>query len=107
MRTPIRIPTAFQLYGQTIKVNRVVDLMHRQASVGECRFRDEVINLQKNTKDNPHTEAEMEQAFLHELTHMILHFMANKLVDDEEFVDAFAHLLHQALTTGEYKREGK
>ena len=43
------------------------------------------------------------QVFLHELVHCILYEMVSDLRTNEVFVDTFSSLLHQALTSAEYK----
>lgn len=45
---------------------------------------------------------EQEEAFLHEVTHGILHEMKHPLTSSEKFVTKFAKLLHKALTTARY-----
>jgi predicted SprT family Zn-dependent metalloprotease len=62
--------------------------------------------IQLNPKDPEigHSQAGVEQTFCHELTHSILYAMGElKLYANEKFVDLFGHLLHQALTTQEFK----
>lgn len=52
--------------------------------------------------ENP--PSELEHAFYHELTHAILDMLSyDKLYGDEQFVDSFSGLLHQALKTAVYK----
>jgi hypothetical protein len=50
----------------------------------------------------PGNKEMQEQWFFHELIHHILHQMNHKLRSDEAFVNLFASLLHQALSTAMY-----
>ena len=45
-----------------------------------------------------------EQTFCHELVHWILNVMSEDEKHDEQFVETFSMLLHQALTTMEYAK---
>jgi hypothetical protein len=58
--------------------------------------RDMTIKIRKGTVTT------MEHTLCHEMTHAILYCMNNDLYDDEVFVDTFAGLAHQALTSAEY-----
>lgn len=49
-----------------------------------------------------------EHTFFHELTHAILDAMGkHALYEDEEFVDAFAGMLHQIMKTAKYPKPHK
>lgn len=49
----------------------------------------------------PRAPACVEETFLHEITHGILHHMGHKLRDDETFVTEFSKRLHQIIRTAE------
>lgn len=73
--------------------------MHGQAS-----YEGKWIKLNKLEGNFPVTETSIEHTFCHELVHQILYLTEhNKLNKNEAFVDCFAGLLHQALTTMEYE----
>jgi hypothetical protein len=88
--------------GQTIVVELSDKLIHNDNLVGCAVYRDNKIILQQGTPAVPVIKSQFEQTFLHELVHFILDAMGkSELRANEEFVDLFAGLLHQALTTGE------
>ena len=62
--------------------------------VGVSDFNNCEIRVMRNKRDV------MEHVYLHELTHVVLAAMGHKLQTNEAFVDTFAGLCHQALTTG-------
>jgi predicted SprT family Zn-dependent metalloprotease len=106
MRKTFQIPESFQLHGQTIRVIWVETLQAKNDARGEAHLRSNEIHLQSHTASVPNPPTDIEQAFVHELIHWILNQMNHKLNNNEAFVNLFASLLHQALTTAEY-RKGK
>lgn len=99
----MKIPKSFSLFGQVITVHHNDGLAHANDTTGEARFRSNAIYLQSNTNGYPVPHSKIEQTFFHELTHFMLHAMSSdRLNKDEVFVDTFASLLHQALTTAKY-----
>lgn len=100
----MKIPKSLQLHGQTIKVVHDNQLEHMTGSIGEARYRENQIVLQPNNKGINFPETKLEQVYCHELIHFILQHMDKRtLRDDEGFVEPFAQLLHQALTTAKYQ----
>ena len=101
-----RIPKQFKLYGRTIKVVFVSKMIHDRDAVGLAVYRENKIKLQKSTTSRPILCAQLEQAFCHEMSHFIFECVGTPKTpapnDDEDYVDAVASLLHQALTTMEY-----
>jgi predicted SprT family Zn-dependent metalloprotease len=96
----MKIPKEFKLFGQTIKIKYVDRLVDGEDSTGQARYREGIILIQKNNKGIHRNKEQVEQTFLHELVHYILQKMGkHDLQNNEEFVDVFAGLLHQALTT--------
>ena len=92
------VPTSFNLHGMTIQVRYDKNLIRNDDNTGEARYRSgEIVLCDPSTMWC--TPEQFEQVFYHELVHMILHQMHNKLHEDEDFVDLFASLLHQALQT--------
>lgn len=95
----MEIPTAFTLMGTRWVVE--YDDLERAEADGMCEFHKHKIILdyrllRKNKEDA------LRHTFLHELTHAILfHLNEDILNANEQFVDTFSGLLHQALTTGE------
>lgn len=99
----MNIPDKFKLHGQTIKVILTNKLVHNSDVVGEARYRDNTILIQDNGEQVNMIISKMEQVFFHELVHYILNAMGeDKINSNDKFVDLFASLLHQAITTFEY-----
>lgn len=99
----IKIPSAFKLHGQTISVVQVNHIGSENGTLGEARLAKNEIAIQNNANGFSRNSTQIEQTFLHEVVHFILsHMGQTELVGEEQFVDGFSHLLHQALTTMEY-----
>lgn len=109
----LQIPKRFKLMGYTVEVVYDGSVCHRHDAYGVSRYRENQIVLQPEQKDG-FSPVNVEQTFCHELVHFISaragaavnHELKEHLHRDEEFVDLFASLLHQALTTMEFD-EGK
>jgi predicted SprT family Zn-dependent metalloprotease len=98
------IPRRLKLLGRTITVEYDPMLDGRDGTVGEARYTSDSIALQPNTDTFRRPQTQLEQVFLHELVHYILNEMNEyDLRRNEKFVDVFAGLLHQALTTMEFE----
>lgn len=98
------IPRRLKLLGRTITVEYDPMLDGRDGTVGEARYTSDSIALQPNTDTFRRPQTQLEQVFLHELVHYILNEMNEyDLRSNEKFVDVFAGLLHQALTTMEFE----
>lgn len=97
----MKIPQSFKLYGKTIQVELEEDGPFNEARVGAAMFNSHKIKLTPSLPSFRIPKAEIEETFIHELVHWILHEMQNDLTDNEDFVEGFAKLLHQALTTQE------
>jgi len=96
----MKIPKEFKLMGQTIRVKYVKRLAYKDDAEGYARYRDQEILIQESSENWPRTQEQIEHTFCHELIHYILEKLNEKeLRDNEKFVDTFAGLLHQALTT--------
>ena len=92
------IPERFQLHGQTLTVSYDKELSKRENLLGCASSGNNTVELLPPSEDNPLSK--VEQTFLHELTHMILLAMEEReLSNNEQFVDVFASLLHQAITS--------
>jgi predicted SprT family Zn-dependent metalloprotease len=101
----MKIPKSFKLFGETIKVEINPNLVTKEGAWGMARYDSDTISLQPNTKDHYTSDDQMYQVFSHELVHFILDRMCEiKLRNNEKFVDVFASLLHQALTTMTYDK---
>ena len=100
----LRIPKRLKLHGQTLIVHYRKNLIEEQAARGMYHPLPYIIQLNPADPEVGHSQTSVEQTFCHELTHAILHSMGElKLFNNEKFVDLFGHLLHQALTTQEFK----
>jgi len=96
----MKIPKEFKLMGETIRVKYVSGLVFDTDNTGEAYFRRNEIRLQKNEDGWRINPEKTEHDFCHEVVHHILFKMSEReLTNNEKFVDTFAGLLHQALTT--------
>ena len=111
----MKIPKSFKLAGQTIRVqfeSKIRGSKRDNGSevevIGLAEYDANRIRLQKTAGGKIMPQDKIEQAFMHELIHHLLSVMGeNKLSGNEKFVDTFASLLHQALTTMEYETKKK
>jgi len=95
----MKIPESFGLAGFTISVIAKDGLINERGIIGEALYSKQLIYLDKNAEIEEETK---KQAYLHELVHWILYIMnEDDLKNNEKFVDVFAHLLYQAISTGE------
>ena len=100
-----RIPKRFKLLGHTITVKEEPAGVYENNRYGCTSFEGKWIKLTPRSASLPVAQSSLEHTFLHELVHMCLyHTEQAKLNENEDFVDCFAGLLHQALTTMEYKK---
>jgi len=107
------IPLFFKLMGKTIKVRYDANLHHQDNKHGYASYRRDEIVIQPNCEGIDFTQDNVEETFIHELVHHICYYAGNViqhkmgkdeyLHQDEAFVELFASLLHQALTTMEYE----
>lgn len=98
MKNSIRIPVSFQIFGQTYNVEYDDTLRRNTENVGSCSPRQNKITLEPDQLPE-----QLEQCFLHELTHAILgELNENELYHNEKFVDTFAGALHQVLQSAKY-----
>ena len=106
----MQIPSSFKLLGHTITVEEELTGMYEKGRYGCSGFETKFIRITPKGPQHPVTETSIEHTFLHELVHHILYYSdlaadvksGARLCDQEAFVDLFAGLLHQALTTMEY-----
>jgi hypothetical protein len=99
-----KIPKRFKLLGHTIEVSEDPSRYYASGSYGTCSYEEKWIKLVPPSEHHPVTQGSIEHTFLHELTHMMLyHTEQHELKNNEAFVDLFAGLLHQALTTMEFE----
>lgn len=97
------IPEEFSLGGMTYRVEGVEEMGHG-AEYGCMDPGVNKIYLSETWHGKSVSPERKEEVFFHELTHAVLDAMGKEdLNGDEEFVDSFAVLLHQALKTGGYK----
>jgi hypothetical protein len=93
----MKIPSSIQLMGHTVTVTVVPPIKWKvKGCVGLFNPADMTILIRKGTQST------MEHSYLHELGHAILYCLNNSLYDDEAFVDTYAGLLHQAMTSAKY-----
>jgi len=99
MKRLLEIPSSFELHGITYKVRYDVKLSMNSSNIGEARYSEDEIVLQSRLPGVPMTADRLGQVFCHELTHCILREMNHKLRSDENFVELFASILHQAIVS--------
>lgn len=95
----MKIPKAFHLFGirHVVKIVPQSDWQHESECVGIYYEQACEIHLVERSQAN------MEQAFFHELLHAILTLLGyEKLSDDEQLIDTMASLIHQALGSAEF-----
>jgi hypothetical protein len=93
----VKIPTSFKLTAHHVKVRTIPKEKWKHPDcVGFYEPHDNTIHVMES--DGNKTQ----HAFAHELVHAILHHKGHKLYSHEGFVDSFAALLTQALTTARY-----
>jgi hypothetical protein len=96
----MKIPKKFKIFGHEINVELSNDLHAKNDIWGEARYRENKIVI-----DNNIIEDLKEQTFLHELVHLILNYIDEKeLRDNEKFVDLFSNILYQNFETMEYDK---
>lgn len=107
----MQIPKRFRLLGQVIDVEISDTVLDERNCHGEAHYRTGKIMLE-NIKLNPgRKSSHIEATFCHEMVHFLAyhagaavnHELKEPLHRNEEFVDLFGQLLHQALITMEYK----
>lgn len=104
----MRIPKSFYLMGQKWSVEYDGKLFIKHEAVGLCEYEKSKITIQPDIEDYPRPQSKIEHTFWHESVHAILDAMGEDLMrDNEQFVDVFAGLLHQILTTAEYEQKSK
>lgn len=92
------------LHGHVINIKVVADLVYSRGSYGQANFDNNQIYVQLPSEACPIPKTVVEESFIHEMVHHILRQLPDKyepLNEDEDFVEGFAQLLHQALTTQE------
>lgn len=95
-----QIPRTFQVMGITYTVVMQPSLAHDTNNLGMTNYRTQEIELQCGSEGYPIPEEQVEQCFFHELVHVVLHAMQeDELEKNEKFVDLFASLLHQIVST--------
>jgi hypothetical protein len=107
----MKIPKSFKLLGHTVTVSYEPAAFYEKNRYGACSFESKWIKLCPVSPAMPVTQSSLEHTFLHELNHMILYHCHGlekvkgdtPLYENEPFVDFYAGLLHQALTSFEYQ----
>ena len=89
------IPKQFRLMGHTIGVKVIPESEWTDDdAVGLWNSQNLLIQVRGGMADQ-----RIQQAFCHELVHAILDHFGHPISKDEQFVDTFAGLLHQAWTS--------
>lgn len=96
----MNIPQSFDLLGHKITIKSVENLQCDEGKIGSYHPLRHEICLQPSHKGGFISRTEIEQTFFHELVHAILISMGEtELNANEKFVDMFAGLLHQSIST--------
>ncbi len=99
----MQIPKRFKLLGYTIEVKEEPAAYWENGRYGACTIEGGWIKIAPISEAHPVSQSSVERTFFHELTHLCLDCTEQAdLSKNEKFVDAFAGLLHQAVTTMEY-----
>jgi hypothetical protein len=95
----MRIPSSFPLFGDavTVEVVPAESWPYSEDDVGIWIPFSSTISIRGDL-----APAKQEQAYFHEMIHSILDGMGHELARNEEFVDLFASLLHQAIAGAKY-----
>ena len=106
------IPSSFELWGQTIKVELDPGMHHNEDINGCADYRLSKIILQPRSEQTPMTEDAQLHTFFHELTHFILYCAGEDNFDPplhkrEYLVDRIAGLLHQAIKSMKWDEDIK
>jgi hypothetical protein len=107
----MKIPKRFYLFGRPIEIEYRDDILNDHDCHGQASYRRDKIILQPILPGAPQTQEQFEHTFCHELVHHITYYAGQsihlegdkKLHSEESFIDLFAALLHQALTTSQYE----
>ena len=107
----MKIPSSFKLLGQSITVSIDPNLSNKRDCTGEAHYRTNQILLQDSSGYDGRAADKIEHDFCHELVHFLLYYGSGAINHElkepahknEELVDLLAGLLHQSLTTMEYK----
>ena len=94
----MNIPNSITLMGHKIDIVWDDTLVHEKDALGLADYRINKIRLQPSTDVYPIPRSVIEQAYIHEVVHYILHMLhEHDLRSDEKLVDNIAGLLYQAL----------
>jgi hypothetical protein len=92
----MKIPKQFQLAGQTIDVVPISGLVAHSCHLGEAVYQEAKIKLHVGGVP----PSVLEQNFCHEAVHFMLYILGyEELNSNEQFVDSFAHMMHQFITS--------
>lgn len=92
----MKIPKSVILFARTIKIKQVTKVDADDNS-GEYLHEKGEIRIKRGLP-----QVYKEQTYLHELTHALLMTLSYDTINqDEQFVDSFAQLLHQALESSD------
>jgi hypothetical protein len=100
----VRIPKKIKVGSKWYSVNKFKH-MHAKGAMGGTWYKDAVIEIatHSNLSNVRFKREEIYNTFWHELTHAILKDMGSKLEANEEFVEAFADRLTDAILSAKFK----
>jgi hypothetical protein len=93
----LAIPRQIELCGIVVTVELDPTLHQRKGMIGEARYAEQKIIIDPTVAETDTTE----EALYHELCHWVLFIMnEDELRNNERWVDSFAHILYQAIKSG-------
>lgn len=99
-KTDTLIPTTFKILGHTVNVSFNSQRTDDKNALGCLEPDLNTITLADVSKGKQMPKSSIEHTYLHEVVHLILsHMGEDDLYKNEKFVDLFAGLLHQVLST--------
>lgn len=99
----MKIPKSFSILGHEVKILFSDTRMKDKNALGYLEPSMLRIHLAKTEDGEKLPTSIIEHTYLHEVVHKILQEMGElELYRNEKFVDLFAGLLHQVLTTSKY-----
>ena len=98
----IKYPSRFKIFGINWKIIDGTDYLENKGLYGECSYTEKLIRIAIKAHGIERHSDDIQQTILHEIMHAILHSMnEDELSKNEKFVDIFASIFHQIITTNE------
>lgn len=93
-----KLPTEFELMGQTIKVVKEPKLLDMANCCGQSHYGENTIYIDPSLNTDL-----LALTFYHELVHFILHSLGHQeLNNNEGFIDSVANCFYQSMKSAKY-----